>query len=123
MSTNLAEIHTAYKRFNIDARTGQVLALLQTAAIPDDALMSSKQLATLLGVSLQWVEIARHRDEGPRWVRLSARCIRYRMADVTGWLKERAEARAKFEAARKLARMERQASTAQPRPKQSGRKA
>ena len=125
MSTNLAQIHTAYKRFNLDARTGQIIAVLQTAAvtdIPDDQLITSKQLAALFGVSLQWVEIARHRGEGPKWVAISARCIRYRMVDVIEWLQERGKARAKYEAARKLARMERQTSTAQPQPKQRGRK-
>jgi predicted DNA-binding transcriptional regulator AlpA len=126
MSTNLSEIHTAYKRFNLDARTGQIIAVLQTAAvtdIPDDQLITSKQLAALFGVSLQWVEIARHRGEGPKWVAISARCIRYRMVDVIEWLQERGKARAKYEAARKLARMERQTSTAQTQPKQRGRKA
>ena len=103
MTTNLADIHTAYKRFNIDPRTGQILALLQSARIADDQLITSKQLAALLGVSLQWVEITRHRGEGPPSVTISARCIRYRMIDVIGWLKERGKARAKYDAARKRA--------------------
>ena len=110
MTTNLAEIFTAYKRFNFDVRTGQILAVLQSAAIADDQLITSKQLAALLGVSLQWVEITRHCGEGPKSVGLSARCIRYRMVDVIAWLKERGEARAKFDTARKLARIERRRS-------------
>ena len=109
MATNLAEIHTDYRRFNFDVRTGQILAVLQSAAIADDQLITSKQLAALLGVSLQWVEITRHRGEGPKSVKLSVRCIRYRMIDVIAWLRERAEARTKFDAARKLARKERHA--------------
>ena len=59
MSKNLAEIHTSYQLHHIDARTGQVLAMLQSAAIFDDQLISTKQLAALLGVSDQWVEIGR----------------------------------------------------------------
>ena len=48
--------------------------------------------------------------------RYLCRCIRYRMIDVIAWLQERGEARTKFDAARKLARMERHAT------KQSGRR-
>jgi predicted DNA-binding transcriptional regulator AlpA len=117
------QTQTPYKRFNIDVRTGQILATLQSAAIADDQLISSKQLAALFGVSLPWVEIARHRGEGPKWVAISARCIRYRMVDVIAWLKERGEARAKFDAARKIARMECHASDTREAFKQSGRKA
>jgi predicted DNA-binding transcriptional regulator AlpA len=69
--------------------------------------MSSKQVATLLGVSVQWVELERYKKRGPKWVVLGPRCIRYRMADVTAWLKERAQARAKYETARKRALRER----------------
>ena len=84
MSKNLAEIHTSYQLHHIDARTGQVLAMLQSAAIFDDQLISTKQLAALLGVSDQWVEIGRSKGYGPKWVVIGPRCIRYRMADVVG---------------------------------------
>jgi predicted DNA-binding transcriptional regulator AlpA len=98
MSKTPSEIDEAYQRYHIDARTAQILALLQTAAIADDQLISTKQLAALFGVSEQWVEITRHRGEGPKWVKISERCIRYRMAAVIAWLQERGEARAKYEA-------------------------
>jgi hypothetical protein len=54
-----------------------------------DDLIDSKQLAGWLGVSIQWVEIARHRGLGPPFVRQSARRIRYRRGDVISWLNER----------------------------------
>ena len=101
MTTDLAEIFTAYKRFNFDVRTGQILAVLQSAAIADDQLITSKQLAALSArpCSGSKLRAIAAKDES---VGLSARCIRYRMVDVIAWLKERGEARAKFDTARKL---------------------
>jgi len=32
----------------------------------------------------------RHRGEGPKWVRLDSRSVRYRPEDVEAWLEERA---------------------------------
>jgi predicted DNA-binding transcriptional regulator AlpA len=54
-----------------------------------DELLSTKQTATLLGVSQQWLEIGRTRGYGVPFVRLSPRRVRYRRSDVIAWLNER----------------------------------
>jgi len=54
-----------------------------------DELLSTKQTATLLGVSQQWLEIGRTRGYGVPFVRLSARRVRYRRSDVIAWLNQR----------------------------------
>jgi predicted DNA-binding transcriptional regulator AlpA len=55
----------------------------------EDELLSTKQIATLLGVSQQWLEIGRTRGYGVPFVRLSPRRVRYRRSDVIAWLKHR----------------------------------
>ena len=55
----------------------------------DDDLLSTIQLAAMLGVSTQWVEIGRSKNFGPRFVRIGPKRIRYRRADVLAWLKSR----------------------------------
>lgn len=57
-----------------------------------DDLLSTAQVAAWLGVSLQFLEIGRHRGYGPKFVRLSPRRVRYRRSDVLTWLKERTHA-------------------------------
>lgn len=59
-------------------------------AADDDQLLSTKQLAALLAVSEQWVEVGRSRGYGPRFEKLGPRCVRYRRGDVRRWLAERA---------------------------------
>lgn len=56
----------------------------------DDALMSQKRVAVLLSVSPRALEAWRVRGEGPAFIRISKRCIRYRRVDVESWLLERA---------------------------------
>ena len=77
---------------HLDLRAEQLIAV--NNHIPDDQLLSSKQLAALLSVSEPWVEIARHNGEGPEWIALGPRCIRYLMGDVReSWLATRAQMR------------------------------
>ena len=56
----------------------------------DDALLSQKRVATLLSVSPRALEAWRVRGEGPAFIRISKRCIRYRRDDIEAWLAERA---------------------------------
>lgn len=55
----------------------------------DDALLSQKRVATMLSVSPRALEAWRIRGEGPAFIRISKRCIRYRRADVEAWLASR----------------------------------
>lgn len=41
------------------------------------------------GVTRRWLELAAHRGEGPPFLRLSRRMVRYRRADFEAWLDAR----------------------------------
>jgi hypothetical protein len=73
-------------RHHLDRRASDILAQPSAA---NDALMSTKELATFLRVSDQFLEIARSKNYGPPFVRVSDRMIRYRMDDVRKWLAKR----------------------------------
>jgi predicted DNA-binding transcriptional regulator AlpA len=67
-------------------------AIAETVSDGDD-LLNTAQIAKLLGVSTQWVEIGRTRGYGPPFIRIGQRGIRYRRDALRSWLKERAEYR------------------------------
>ena len=77
------------KRHHLDRRAAKIAAEMQSAA-DGDQLLTTKQLAALLAVSEQLVEIWRHKGEGPEWVALGPRCIRYKRSAVVAWLNTRA---------------------------------
>ena len=74
---------------HVDRRADAVVR--QGAGDPDD-LLSTRQVAEWWGVSEQFLEIARSRDFGPEFVRLSPRVIRYRRSACLRWLDARAHA-------------------------------
>jgi predicted DNA-binding transcriptional regulator AlpA len=83
------------KKFNIDRRAHAIAIDSE-----GDALLSTTELANLLGLSEKWCEMARSRGFGPRWVKLSPRRVRYRLSDVRLWLAERVHQRTSEYAAR-----------------------
>lgn len=76
-------------RHHIDVRVPKLLSDPEAAGGKDD-LLSTPQLAMWLGVSIQWLEIGRHRGYGPRYIKVTGRIIRYKRSDVLAWLEERA---------------------------------
>ncbi len=48
-------------------------------------VMNTVQAAAYLGISRQYLEIARHKGNGPQYVKL-ARLVRYRKTDLETWL-------------------------------------
>jgi hypothetical protein len=88
----------APNRHHLDRRARQLLAAEPPGIghndppLSDEALLTTTQVAAWLGVSIQWLEIGRVRGYGPRFVRLSPRCIKYRVGDVREYLRERAHA-------------------------------
>jgi predicted DNA-binding transcriptional regulator AlpA len=87
-------------KFHIDKRARVILA---TNVGSDDDLLTTPAMAAWLGVSVQWLEIARHKGYGPPFERLGPRIIRYSRAKGKAWLDERshrstAEYRAEVEA-------------------------
>ena len=77
------------KRHHLDRRAADIAA---AGDGPPDQLIDTKELASWLGVSRQWVEISRHRGWGPRFIRLGPRRIRYRRLDILAWLETRRHA-------------------------------
>jgi predicted DNA-binding transcriptional regulator AlpA len=73
---------------HLDKRAGELAA----GDGDDDELLSSRQLADWLGVSVQWVEIGRTRGYGPPFLRLGPRMVRYRRGPVRKWLRKRGNA-------------------------------
>ena len=78
------------KFHHLDRRADTLAAALTGPEVgPEDELLTTVQAAALLGNSIQWWEIARHRGYGPRFIRLSSRSVRYRRSDIRKWLEER----------------------------------
>ena len=77
-------------RHHLDRRAGQLLTTIKTTTKADRLLMlSTQQVAQLLGVSEQWLEVGRVKDYGPPFKRLAPRLIRYPRAGLVKWLKQR----------------------------------
>ena len=53
------------------------------------ALLTPPQAAEFLSLSPRWLELKRYHGDGPSFVRISARCIRYRRKDLEEWVGER----------------------------------
>jgi hypothetical protein len=76
---------------HIDKRAEKLLA--EKTAHSDDDLLTTRELAAELGVSVQFLEIARHKGTGPSFVVLRRRLVAYRWGYVRGWLKDRTHKR------------------------------
>jgi len=58
----------------------------------DKVLLDQAQAAEQLGVSKRFLEIRRYVGDGPRFVKISSRCIRYRKADLDEWVETKLRA-------------------------------
>ncbi len=52
-------------------------------------MLNQRQAAEIIGVSPFTLNRWRHERFGPAFVRISARCVRYRRADIEAWLEGR----------------------------------
>ena len=52
---------------------------------PAAQYLNTKQAATHLGLSTQYMEIARHKGDGPQYIKL-AKAVRYRVEDLDAWM-------------------------------------
>lgn len=75
------------RRHHLDRRIEQIAAL--AADKSDDDLITTRELAAWLGVSVLWVELGRSKKYGPPFVKLGPRMIRYVRGDVRRWLQSR----------------------------------
>ncbi|MEW6238891.1 MAG: helix-turn-helix domain-containing protein [Candidatus Omnitrophota bacterium] len=53
------------------------------------AVLTTLEAARILHLSRRTLESLRIRGGGPRFVRISNRCVRYRPEDISQWLEER----------------------------------
>jgi hypothetical protein len=72
-------------KFHLDKRAAALAATIPN----NDDLLTTEQLAALLGVSTQWLEIRRCKGGGPEYESLSPRVIRYTRGKVKKWLRQR----------------------------------
>jgi predicted DNA-binding transcriptional regulator AlpA len=54
-----------------------------------NSLLTTREVADLLHVSQQWLELGRSKGYGPKFIRIGARRITYCAADVDAWIKDR----------------------------------
>ena len=55
----------------------------------DDDLLSPATVAAWINLTQQWLQVAREKNLGPKFIRLGPRAIRYRRKDVELWLAAR----------------------------------
>lgn len=51
-----------------------------------ERLLTPIQAADFLSLSPRWLELKRYQGDGPPFVRVSSRCIRYRLSDIEEWV-------------------------------------
>ena len=60
-----------------------------STAIQKPYLLTEKEVAKMLGFSVRTCQAWRARGGGPRFVKISSRCVRYRREDLDTWIEER----------------------------------
>ena len=75
------------RRLHLDRRAAEI-AEKGRHRDPTD-LLTTKEMAAWLGVSTQWLEIARGNAYGPPFERIGPRHIRYMVGKTLKWLDER----------------------------------
>lgn len=76
----------APRNHHIDRRAAQIVAADNGA---EDELLDTAGVANWIGLSSQFLTIARSKGYGPKFQKLSPRCVRYRRGEVLKWLKAR----------------------------------
>ena len=61
----------------------------RTATRDPSALLNQSQAASLIGVSERTLECWRWKGNGPAFVKISSRAVRYRRQDIEKWVSER----------------------------------
>lgn len=56
--------------------------------MPSDELISTEELAEILGLKTRTVKSWREKGKGPKFLRLSHKVIRYKKVDVEKWLEQ-----------------------------------
>jgi predicted DNA-binding transcriptional regulator AlpA len=53
------------------------------------SLLKPEEVAEMTGLSVETLAQWRSQKRGPRFVKISRNCVRYRQSDLDGWLSER----------------------------------
>ena len=77
----------APKKFHINKRAASLRDA--AAAGSDDELLTTEQLAQLMGVSEVWLKKCRADGTGPPHQMLTPKCVRYRRGAYRRWLEQR----------------------------------
>jgi predicted DNA-binding transcriptional regulator AlpA len=64
-------------------------APISKTSIGIERLLTPKEAADLLRVSMSWLAKARMRGDGPSYIKLNGRSIRYTVAALLQWMKSR----------------------------------
>ena len=59
------------------------------AQLHDEYLLTTEQVAAITGLSKRALEGWRHRKEGPKYIELNPKVVRYRWADLRAFLAAR----------------------------------
>lgn len=51
-------------------------------------LLTEREAAELLGLTRSFMQARRVRGDGPKFVRISSRCIRYDIQDLKAWISD-----------------------------------
>jgi hypothetical protein len=78
------------RKFHLDKRAEGILAKCIREELSDDQLLSPQKCACLLDVSIPWLELMRRTKRGPRFTKLSDRCVKYKVKDIRAWVRARA---------------------------------
>ena len=73
-------------RHHLDKRASSLAELIEG---PDDLIVRTPDAATVLGMSAQWLETGRYAGYGPKFVKISARGIGYKLGDLRKYLASR----------------------------------
>jgi hypothetical protein len=92
------------KTLHIDRRAHKIVARADDETRNIDDLLNVTETADYLDVSPQWLAIRRGQNNGPKFKRVSARKIMYRVADILAWLESRTHRSTKEYAKRRAAR-------------------
>lgn len=77
------------KKYHIDRRAGQLADHLRLDVETNgDRLISTPEVADIIGMSPQWLNVARMLNIGPAYVKIGRRVL-YKISDIVDWLGQR----------------------------------
>lgn len=79
----------SYRKGGLDLSHQTPHASEPTTRPDPDALLNQGQAASLIGVSERTLECWRWRGDGPPYVKISRRAVRYRRKDIQEWAESR----------------------------------